>query len=863
MNNKNEKMPRLASWIIRLSSMEYHKHQALGDLEELYYQMIAEAGIKQANKWYRRQVFKSVPHLIHNLLYWSFTMLKSIFKITLRNLKKNKGYSFINIAGLAVGIACTFLILLWVRFELSYDRFHKNGHELHKVVFTNEANDFYGDYVPGPMAEFLENEYPEIIHATNLGGIELKLSNGNKSFSGSGFFVHPSFFEMFTFPFKTGDSKTCFDNLLSIVITEEMADRLFGKSGIIGETVKIDDRVDLTITGVIENIPQNSSITFEILLPFGLAPRHQKVWDNKAVQAFILIQKGIPYKEVSEKIIDVYNDQNPGTYKNNFFLQPLTDVHLHNLSGGGLITYVYIFSAMAAVILLLACINFMNLSTARSEKRFKEIGVKKVSGASRMQLVLQFLSESVIFSFIALILSLILVYMLLPSVNSLIGKRLELNFTSETIFLLVGITFLTGIFSGSYPAFFLTSFNVVSLLNRQFFLNSLFRRKNSDNTTGNFKNILFRKVLVVFQFSVSILFLICAVVILKQLDFIREKDLGFNKDDVIMVSLERSLHQNYQSFKQELLKNSRIENVALSTYGLDRWKSSAGIGWPGKLPDQIFDIGFNWVDEDYLKTLQMEMAEGRFFSGEFQTDYTDAFVVNEAAVKAMGLKEPVGKRITRMPDSRYEDSGVIIGVIKDYHTESLRGSIRPFLLMLSDNGKYLNVRIKPGNISGTISYIENTIKKMSSSHIFEYTFLDEQINNLYRIEYMTGKIVTYVTFLALFISCLGLLGLAAYSVEQRTKEIGIRKVLGSSSSKIFLLLTKDFVKWVIVANIIAWPVAWYAMNRWLQNFAFKTPLSWYVFIFAGFTVLVVALLTVSYQSIRATGKNPVYSLRYE
>jgi len=863
MKNKTSAPPYLASWIIKHYSLVYYKHQALGDLEELFYQISKKSGIKKARRWYWRQSLKSIPHLFNNFIYWSTNMFKSYWKFSLRNMKKNKGYSIINISGLAVGMACTILILLWVKYELSYDKFHKNANNLCRVAFTNESKDFYGAHVPGLLADFVKNEYPEIINAANLGRLDAKLTNEDKHFISKGFFVHPSFFEIFTFPFIAGDSKTAFENPLSIVLTEEMADKLFGTTDVVGKTVRLNDRAALTITGVVNNLPQNSTITFEILLPFRLAPRYLRVWDNKAVAAYVLLQEGIAYQEISDKIINVYNDHNPGAYKNNLFLQPFTDIHLYNLDGGGLITYIYIFSAMAVVILLIACINFMNLSTARSEKRFKEIGLKKVSGSSRMQLIIQFLSESVFLSFIALFLAVLLVSLLLPQVNNIIGRQLNLDYSGSLIAGFIGIAVLTGILAGSYPAFYLSSFNPVEILNRQFFILPYFKRKKTKYQIRSFKNISLRKILVVVQFSLSILFIICAMVIFKQLDYIRNRELGYNKDNVIMVPIKGTLRRNCEAVKRELLKNDKIESAAASMYSLERWVSSAGLGWPGKTPDQIFDIGFNWIDYDYLETLQMEMADGRFFSREFQADFSDAFIVNEAAVRAMGLKDPVGKRITRMPDSRYEDPGIIIGVIKDYHTESLHSDIRPFLLMLADNYSYLNIRINSDDIPATISFIEKTIKKIAPSHPFEFAFLDEQINNLYRTEYMTGNIVAYITFLAIFISCLGLLGLASFSVEQRTKEIGIRKVLGSSAINIAVLITKDFIKWVLIANIIAWPAAWYAMNKWLQNFTFKTLLSWDIFIISGLLALLIALLTVGYQSVKAGGSNPVEALRYE
>ena len=778
-------------------------------------------------------------------------MFKNYLKIAFRNIKKNKGYSFISISGLAVGMACCIITLLWIQFELSYDKFHKNAGELYRVAFTDEKRDFHSEYMVGLLSDFLKDEYPEIVNSTNLGRAESKLTYGDKSFFSSGFFVHSDFFEMFTFPFVKGDSKTAFNSPLSIVITEELANKFFGNSDVIGTALRIDDGDDLPITGIVKKLPTNSHIQFEFLLPFQIAPDIMKKWDVKTTEAYVLLDKNSSYQEVSDKISNVYNDHNPGIYPNYLYLQPLTQIHLYALGGGGLITYVYIFSAIAIIVLLIACINFMNLSTACSEMRFKEIGMKKVIGSNRIQLIKQFLSESVLLSFIALIFAVILSNLLLPSISNMTDKQMEFNYSGKIILNFIGIALLTGIISGSYPAFFLSSFSPVKVLKGLMF------------TGTKSRSSLLRSVLVIAQFSASILFIICAAIIFKQLDYIRNKDLGFNKENVVIVQIQGELRQNCQSVKRELLKNPDIEGIAVSALGLIRWGSSASIEWPGKMPDQIFDVGFNWVDYDYLKTFKMEMAEGRFFSREFSTDMSDAFIVNEATVRAMGLKDPIGKKITRLPDSPYEDTGTIIGVIKDYNTESLHGEIRPFLLLLTESGGLMNIRIKANNIPNAIKLIEDTINKFIPNYPFEYSFLGDVIDSQYRTEQITGGLIVLITIIAISLSSLGLFGLVSFAAEKRTKEIGVRKVLGASISNIVFLLSKDFTRLVLLANIIAWPTAWFIMNRWLENFAFRINIDWWIFIMTGVLALVIAFLTVSGLVFKAARANPVDSLRYE
>lgn len=778
-------------------------------------------------------------------------MIRTILKTTFRNMKKQKAFSFINIFGLAVGIACCALALLWIQHEISYDKFHQHTDQLYRLLFTNAKYDDYSPNVPGGLADYLKETFPEIIDATITGKSDLNLNYGEKGFFSTGFFIHPSFFEMFTFTFVYGDPNTAFSHPLSIVISEDLSKKLFGDENPLGKMVKADNATPIKVTGVLRKIPKNSTIQFDFLLPYRIAPANMKKFDIWSPNVYVLLQKNSSAKEINNKIAQVHAVHNPKASHVVACLSPFSETHLHEFTGGGLITYIYIFSALALFILLIACFNFMNLSTARYETRFREIGIKKMVGSTRFQLISQFLFESVLSAVVALFFAGILIIILLPIVNNILGYQLNLHYSHLFIFGIIAITLLAGLVAGVYPALFLSAFRPVNILK-----GSLFPEKK-------YHSSLFRKILVVSQFTISIGFIICAILIFKQLDFIRSRDLGFDKDYLIRISMQGNLRRQNQVLKREILKNPEVENVSVTGNKLIGWWSSSSVSWEGKESDQHLILGYNWVDYDFLKTFKMELVEGRFFSREILTDAKDAFVINETAVQTMGLTDPIGKEIIRSPGSPYEDSGKIIGVVKDYHGESLHGEIRPFCLMLVTNGAHMNVRIKADNIPQTIDYIGKTIGKISQGHPFVYSFLDEEIESLYRTDRLVGELIPLITIVAIIISCLGLFGLVAFSVERRTKEIGIRKVLGASITNIVNLMSKEFLILVLVANIVSWPVSWYIMSRWLQNFAYRTSVEIWIFFTAGLTALLIAFLTVFYQTAKVAIKNPVDSIRHE
>ena len=790
-------------------------------------------------------------------------MFRNYLKSGFRNLKRHKIYSFINIFGLAVGMACAIIILLWIQDELSYDRFHENANNIYRVVEKWQYSSGEMDYnrvTPGPLAPVLKADYPEIILSTRYFGSfeKWQLTYDEKSYLSPGGSVDNDFFSIFTFPFVKGNPQTAFPKPHSMVITEDLAKKLFGDDDPLGEIIHLEQRT-FEITGILENIPRNSHLRFDFLIPCEVFSSYMEAWTNNNCYTYVLLQKNQSHKKLSEKIAGVIQKNSP-TSTETLYLQPLNQIHLYALEGGGLISYVYIFSALAFFILLIACINFMNLSTARSAKRFKEIGIKKVVGSSRLQLIKQFLSESTLFSLVAFACAVVLVELLLPVINSMLGMQLKMHFSGGLFLSLAGIAILTGILSGSYPAFFLSSFHPVAVLKGHLSLTPFRQRGTRKDSSGFSRGSTFRRILVVTQFSLSILFIVCASVVYNQLHFIKKRELGFNKEHIVHLRMRGELRQKYEAIKNELLKNSNILNVTVTDRTPVMWSNSTDeVNWEGKRADEKIGIGVRMVDYDYLKTFQMEMAQGRFFSKEFPTDATEGYIVNEAAVKAMGMKSPLDKRF-----SMWERDGKIIGVIKDFHTESLHEEIEPFVLLIwPDWYGWMSVKLKADNISGALGFLENKIKEFVPGYPLEYQFLDEEINNLYKTEQLTGKIIIYITLLALIISCLGLFGLASFTAEQRTKEIGIRKVLGASVSGIVVLLSREFTKWVAIASLIAWPIAYFAMNRWLQNFVYRTSIGWWSFFLAAALALVIALITVSYQAIKAATSNPVDALKYE
>jgi len=783
-------------------------------------------------------------------------LLWNYIKVAFRKIRRHKGYSFINIFGLAIGMACCFLVFLWVQDELSFDRFHSNAKEIYRVLLNPQDTDIYHPYGPGPLGPALAADYPEITDFTRMfGEANGPLKYRNRVFTGKVRGVSPSFFEIFTFPFVKGDSKNCLSEPRSIVLTEKMAAKLFHEEDPLGKTLGFEwwgTWHDLKVTGVIEDAPHNTHISFDYLLLFEFVTWSGMTiesWDMGAYKTYVLLPKNSNFKEVSEKIAGTIKKYFPES-SNTLHLEPLTRIHLYNFTGGGPITYVYIFSIIGILILCIACINFMNLSTARSIERAREVGMRKVVGSTRAQLIKQFLGESVLLSLLSFILALILVQALLPSVNNIVDKQMTLSHSGNSLVIFLGIAIITGIISGSYPAVFLSSFRPATVL--------------KGHVRSGSQNVRLRKLLVIGQFVVSIALITGTIIIYQQLVYMRNMDMGINKSHVINMELRGSLRNQYSTIKSELLRNPDILAVSSTNGSFSKVFGTDKIGWEGKPEDKRIFMSIHSVDFDYQKIFDIKMAQGRYFSRDHPTDISDGIIINETAAKIMGMESPLGQRISCWIPFDPQRSGTIIGVVKDFHFRSLHEKINPLVLVIAP-GWFTDayIRIKPENVPETLAFLEKTLTGFAPDFPLEYSFLDEDIDNLYKTEQRIGNFVRYGTFLAIFIACLGLFGLASFTAEKRTKEIGIRKVLGASVSGIALLLTKEFMKWVILANLIAWPIAYYVMSRWLQNFAYHVNIRIWTFLLSAALVLVTALITISFQAVKTATSNPIESLRYE
>ena len=783
-------------------------------------------------------------------------MFKNYIKVAVRNLKKYKGYSFINVLGLSIGMACTILILLWVQDELSFDRFFTNSGRLYRVVdsekYSNGEESLFSVNPPA-LAPSLVNQYPDIENAARLRIVKSSVIHyAEKRFHEDNLtFVDPSFLKMFKLFFISGISNNALSDVSSIVLTQKMAEKYFGNEDPIGKTIRVDNRFDFIVTGVIEDLPSNSHMQIDFLLPFNSIKNFGftlEGWNSFAHTTYVLLAKGADYQTVSKKIKNTII-QNGSNEKITITLQPITDIHLYSnnmigIGGTGDITQVYIFSVIALLILLLACINFMNLSTARAGNRSKEIGMRKVVGARRKEIIFQFFFESIVFAVISLIFSIIWIFSLLPEFNSLSGKELTFKILNDSgmLLLIFGVAIFTGILSGVYPALILSAFKPVRVLKGSFRLGS-----------GNKK---FRKVLVTFQFVLTIVLITGTVAVNRQLHFVQNKSLGFNKDQLLCIKLPGELNKKFDFIKERLQENEGVMSVAGISYPPSGILSSTDVNdWEGRKSDSPFLIYNLSATYNFVKTMQLKVDQGRFYSREFKTDTALGCVVNEVAVRAMDMKSPVGKKVLGLR---------IIGVIKDFNFTSLHSKIAPLRIFFDPSGiKQLLIRIQPHNMGYTVSSLEKTWNKIAPDFPFEYNFLDEQIDKLYSADQRAGNVINIFSFLALFIACLGMFGLASFTAEQRVKEVGIRKVLGAKLSGIILLLSKEFAKYVLLANLFAWPVAYFVIDHWLQNFAYRIDISWWIFVFSCAIALLIALATVSFQAVKAATANPVESLRYE
>jgi putative ABC transport system permease protein len=800
-------------------------------------------------------------------------MIKNYFKIALRNIKRYSTHSVLNISGMAIAMASAILILLWVQNELSYDRFLKNAGSIYRVLenrYAEGGDIFSSALTPNPLAPALKEEYPEIIRYSRYEGRAFPVQKNDDYILEVGAVVDKDFLEMFNIRFVLGDIKSTFNGPHDLVITEEMAHKYFGYENPLGKTLKSMNFI-FNITGVVKSLPQNSSIQFDFLIPFKFYTElgtDLNAWGFNATYSYIELQQGTDSKMVENKIRDILRIKNKNA-RVDIFLQNIKQIHLYSygkydadISGLGDITYIRILSVIAVFILILACINFMNLSTAQSARRAKEIGVRQIAGANKGKIAFQFLGESLFIIFIAHVLAMILVELLLPGFNNLIrnyqssdflmmnfnnhiSKQVDVNYHYAGLYIgLIIVVLFCGLLAGSYPALYLSS------------LKPLDTMKGIINKNPGKAG--FRRSLVIFQFSIAILLIICSLIIGKQLKYIQNKNPGFKKENIVYFQFGMGFPR--EIFKKEISNNSDIVSVTIAQNPFSGigTGTSEGFKWEGQHDGEKVPFSTMYTDEDYAKTFQLEMKEGRYFSFEFSTDNT-TIVINEKAAEIMGFKNPVGEIVMSEDGSKFR----IIGVVKDFHFKSLRTRIEPLILFMYRESFNCFIKMKSDKISSPLEFVRKTFKSYNQSIPLVFKFFEDDYNNLYWREQRMSKIFDYFSFLAIIISTLGLIGLSLFMTELRTKEIGLRKINGAKSFEIFFMLSKEYLLWVLISIIIACPIAWYVMQKWLQKFAYRIEISWWIFALTGAIALVVALFTVGIQSYKAASKNPVEALRYE
>jgi putative ABC transport system permease protein len=807
-------------------------------------------------------------------------MIKNYLRVALRNLRNHKAYSVINIVGLAVGIACCVAIMLFVRDELSYDRFNEFADRIYRPTLHGRINghDLNGTGSPVAMGPAVYHDLPDVAAYTRLAKSDPTVVRyENKTFVEERFFAADStIFDVFTFPFLMGNPKTALTQPNTVVVTESMAHKYFGNENPIGKILNTGKHDNFVVTGVIKDIPQNSHLHPDFMASLTTLPDSRNpTWLSNNYYTYLLLRKGVNpvdfQKKLNEEVAKYASPQlkavagisleqfRAAGNDYGFVLQPLTSIHLNSHLDGeiepnGDITYVYIFSAIAIAILLIACINFVNLATARSEKRAKEVGVRKTLGSTRSYLVGQFMSESILMSILAVVLAVGIVELLLPFFNQIANKALSLNLFSDpsSIPVLVCLGIVVGVIAGSYPAFYLSSFHPIDVL-------------KSEVRKGGRKSIL-RSGLVIFQFAISIALFVGTFIIFAQLRYVQTRDLGFDKEETIVVNRTNDLSNQLQSFEDELRTNRGLASLSNSNGIPGNQDGDNAARLEGAPESQYEDIQQMFCDFGFAETYKFGIADGRFFSKDHPSD-SAAVVVNEEVEKSFNTKNIVGKYLVYPGPRGIEQKYQIVGVVRNFNYKSLHEPIRPLAIRLFPNrgfiGRFVTVRLAMGDHLSTISFIGNVWKKYAGDEEFSFDFLDDNLQKLYAADQRTNEIAGTFSVLAIFIACLGLLGLAAFVTEQRTKEIGIRKVLGASVAEIVALLSKEFVKWVLIANVVAWPLAYYVMNNWLKNFAYRTDMSIWIFAASGILALVIALLTVSSHAIKAATANPVESLRYE
>lgn len=770
--------------------------------------------------------------------------VRSIWRI----IFKNRAFSAINMLGLSLGLFSVILVALWISYESGFDRFHHNYRQIYRVV-NNWGND-RDVSCPGALAAYAKENFPEVIEAATFSvgpGMKLSGENGRGWFTGG--IADSSFFNLFSFAFVEGSSDEPFPGPNSVVITRATAEALFAGQNPLDQMIKMeyeDWELELVVSGIMEDIPVNSSLQFDFLFSSALGPPGYFVWTNNWPEIFLLLEEGSSVSALDAKIRDLAKQHDKEAI-NTFELKSFGKEHLYLLNGNGLIVYLRVFGIIAFVILCMACFNYINLSTAMMTDRQKEIGIKKAFGFSRPRLRKQYLTEAGILTVLAFLLALWATRLFLPLLNQLLRKHIEYHFHPVLILLLLGVVVITTLLSGLYPAFHLASINPLSALRKT-------------NIVGNTKHISLRQVLVICQFTCSIMLVIMLLGLFRQLNYMQNKDMGFNKEGILVVPLQGKAKHEVPVIKEILASDPHILlATATAFHPVMQEGETSFVDWDSSPDHEKVSCKYNYVDYEYLETMGIQLESGRFFDSDYSDHASSRFVVNEELVKKMDLDEPLGQEMVLFNNHR----GRIIGVMKNFHNEPLYNNIRGYALMLGNSYNYLSLHISTQDISRTVNFIEETLKNIEPEYLFSFRFLDDEISSKYYREVLIGKLTGGLALLSIIISILGIIGLVLFTLKKQSKEIAVRKVNGASTANILLLLNTGFSRWVLVSFIIACPLAYFALRRWYENFAYRTAISGWLFLLAGLCVFSIISLIVNLQSIKYARQNPASTLQYE
>jgi putative ABC transport system permease protein len=852
-------------------------NEIIGDLNEAYEDMVEHSGVFKAKLWVAFQIVLTIPVILNQIIQWRGIMFKNYLKIAIRNFRKYKLFSFINVIGLAIGIAACAVISLWVLREMSYDRFHKKAQRIYRIERELFRDNLYSRWpiTGGNYRDALVSDFPEIENAVRFWGKVISVKDYRDTIHRQEMFaVDNAIFDIFDFNLEIGDEQSALLEPMTVVLTRENAVKYFGTESALGKTLSLEwgqgKLADFKVTGILEKVPHNSHIHFDMLISISSYPESRfSNWRSNYLYTYVLVKPNTSKAFFEDKLKDFVDQRLKPHYGDllipgvtihdvlKMHLFPITDIHLHpsvnwEVEAGGNITLVYIFSSVAILILIIACINFMNLSTARANKRAKEVSLRKTVGALKTQLREQFIFESLFLAVFALVISIFLVSLTIPLYNSIFNEKLSLTmlFEFKNILILLGMTLAVGIVAGLYPAVYLTRFDPVLVL-----------KGGSQSPSGK---SAFRRNMVVIQFIISITLIIGMFTVYKQMRFIHMQSLGFEKENVVIIpARSQQIGQSYETFRNELLRHPQIESMTVSNdvFG-DAFFSNRSF-YDRQKPHDHVNLIFLTCDYDFLTTYRMEVIAGRGFSRDFKSDAPGTIILNEAAAKRIGWtpEQAIGKKLDWGDPTKAVS---VVGVVKNFHFKSLRREIEPVaLLLFPEYIREISVRILPGNLKETVTFIQQKWKAIFPADSFQYSFLDSRISHLYDNERKMRDIFIVFSVFSVLVACLGLLGLSAFTAEVRTKEIGIRKTLGASTRSVTILLSREFIKWIIIANIAAWPLAWIVMTRWLENFAYKASIGWFIFFSSGSITLVIALLTFIFQAIKAARANPVDSLKYE